>query len=58
MAEQQQTEAQSQQAKRNKDGFIPGQRLSAQDLANHRNKQRKAAKKAPAKAAPKEPEKQ
>lgn len=46
MAEQadtKQTEAPA--PKRNKDGFIPGQRVTQKELAEHRNKQRKAAKK-------------
>ncbi|MEG3078484.1 hypothetical protein R3F64_01270 [Halomonas sp. 5021] len=31
--------------KRNKDGFIPGQRVTQKEIAEYRNKQRKAAKK-------------
>lgn len=38
-------DANETQAKRNKDGFIPGQRVTPKELAEHRNKQRKAAKK-------------
>ncbi len=45
MAEYQQTETKQAEAKRNKDGFIPGQRVTPQQLAAHRNKARKAAKK-------------
>lgn len=42
MAEEAKT--QDQPVKRNKDGFIPGQRVSAKELAEYRNKQRKAGK--------------
>lgn len=38
-------QAKAPEPKRNKDGFIPGQRLSPKDLAAYRNKKRKAGKK-------------
>lgn len=44
MAEPTNTEAQERPAKRNKDGFVPGQRVSPQELAKYRNKARKAGK--------------
>ncbi len=40
-----QTQPAKPEPKRNKDGFVPGQRVSPKELAQHRNKQRKAAKK-------------
>lgn len=50
MAEANETqEAQAAEPKRNKDGLIPGQRVSAKELAAVRLKKRQAAKKAPAK---------
>lgn len=46
MAEQTETKQNEvPEPKRNKDGFIPGQRVTQKDLAAYRNKQRKAAKK-------------
>lgn len=41
MAEEAKTQ---EQVKRNKDGFVPGQRVSAKELALFRNKRRKAGK--------------
>lgn len=44
--QQQETEGQQDKsAKRNKDGLVPGQRVSPKELAAVRLKQRKAAKK-------------
>lgn len=37
-------ETKQPEPKRNKDGFIPGQRVTQKELAEHRNKQRKASK--------------
>lgn len=38
-------QAKTAEPKRNKDGFIPGQRVTPAELAAHRNKKRKAGKK-------------
>lgn len=52
MAEDNETqEAQAAEPKRNKDGLIPGQRVSAKELAAVRLKNRQAAKKASYKPA-------
>lgn len=40
-----QAEVKKPEPKRNKDGFVPGQRVTPQELAAYRNKKRKAAKK-------------
>lgn len=52
MAEDNETqEAQAAEPKRNKDGLVPGQMVSAKELREVRLKKRQAAKKAPAKPA-------
>lgn len=43
--QQEETQAKAAEAKRNRDGLIPGQRVSPKELAAVRLKQRKAAKK-------------
>ena len=45
MADANETQAKQAETKRNKDGFVPGQRVTPQQLAAHRNKKRKAGKK-------------
>ncbi|MGQ7247591.1 hypothetical protein ACUN9Y_09650 [Halomonas sp. V046] len=45
MAEASETQEKATTQKTNKDGFVPGQRVSPKELAEFRNKQRKAARK-------------
>ncbi|MBR9878678.1 MULTISPECIES: hypothetical protein [Halomonas] len=45
MADATETQAKPAAQKTNKDGFVPGQRVSPKELAEFRNKQRKAARK-------------